>query len=125
MTRTEQLLQLRPILALSTEEASAAEKFQNETLRPILKFQNDLVVQFFKNYCVKRKSIFFKMDTKGQSNYIEKTLLKDQKLKQSLIGLIIGFFTVEEYNNYLNAESEYNRRITRMLIKRLQSNLIT
>ena len=35
------------------------EAFQNHTLRPILKIQNDLLVQVFINYAIKQKSVFF------------------------------------------------------------------
>ena len=125
MTRKEQLLAIRPLLTLNIKQSLVTEKFQNETLRPILKFQNDFVVRYFEQYCLKRKNVFSKMDQKEKHIYIENSLTKDQRLKQTLLGAIIGFFTIEEYENYLANDSEYNRRIITMLVQRLQSNLIS
>ena len=42
-------------------ETSLEEKFQNRTLRPILKAQNDLLIQVFVNYAFKQKNVFFEL----------------------------------------------------------------
>lgn len=125
MTRKEQLLSIRPLLTLEIEQSLVTEQFQNETLRPILKFQNDFVVRYFEQYCLKRKNVFSKMDQKEKRTYIENSLTKDQRLKQTLLGAIIGFFTIEEYENYLDNDREYKRRIITMLVQRLQNNLVS
>ena len=85
--RTTQLTQIRPILDLviaSTE----IEKFQNNTLRPILKFQNPIVLQLFQNYINKRfrkkKNTFAGMDISDQNIFINKTMKTDVRLKNIL-----------------------------------------
>ena len=57
--RDKFLLELRgQAIGAITNQSSADEKFQNETLRPILKLQNDLFVVVFKNYVQKYKNDF-------------------------------------------------------------------
>ncbi|MGB0863248.1 MAG: hypothetical protein ACPGXZ_10035 [Saprospiraceae bacterium] len=58
MNRKNSILALRPALSLSTEHSSIQEKFQNNTLRPILKFQNDFLIKCFQNHCIQRKCNF-------------------------------------------------------------------
>ena len=41
------------------ENMSFEERFQNETLRPILKLQNPLFLAVFHNYIEKRKGVFY------------------------------------------------------------------
>lgn len=124
--RTTQLTQIRPILDLviaSTE----IEKFQNNTLRPILKFQNPIVLQLFQNYINKRfrkkKNTFAGMDISDQNIFINKAMKTDVRLKNIFLGIVIGQFTLEELAFYHMNESEINRRITTLLIQRLQSQI--
>jgi hypothetical protein len=124
MNRKNNILTLRPALNLEIEHSNEQEKFQNNTLRPILKFQNDLLLQCFQSYCIQRKCNFETLNETRQSGFIEESLRKDQRFKQLLIGLIIGLFTVEEYNEYAKSDKEYNRRIITMTTKRLQDELI-
>jgi len=50
MTRNETLINLRPEIKFDTSKTSLdAETFQNQTLRPILKWQHDIIIQFLKN----------------------------------------------------------------------------
>ena len=51
--RTTQLTQIRPMLDLA-EATTEIEQFQNGTLRPILKFQNPLILQLFRNFIAQR-----------------------------------------------------------------------
>jgi len=57
--RDEFLLNLRgePI-GVTFENSSLEELFQNKTLRPILKLQNDLFIEVFINYAIKQKKYF-------------------------------------------------------------------
>ena len=59
-TRCEMLTEIRgESLGTVSENSSFEEKFQNKTLRPILKFQNELFLEVFKNYAIKQKGVFF------------------------------------------------------------------
>jgi hypothetical protein len=111
------------VLGTVTPQSSEEEAFQNITLRPILKLQNDLLIQVFINYAQKQKSVFFALTPEKKQNYIENVIQKDIKFRNSLKGMIIGFFTVNEYQNYIKNSSNLNKRMMNLLIERLKSQL--
>jgi hypothetical protein len=115
---------IRPILTFEIEAQSEIEKFQNDVLRPVLKMQNDLLIQIFKHYCLKRKGVFDKLSDKDKSIYIEQAIKKDMKFKHYLEGIITGMFTEEEYNNFMENEEELTKRMINMLVQRLQSQVV-
>lgn len=106
-----------------TSQSSKEEAFQNQTLRPILKLQNDLLIQVFINYAVKQKNVFFDFTPDKKMMYIENTIHRDIKFRNSLKGMIIGLFTIEEYLNYIENSSNLNKRMMNMLIERLKSQV--
>ena len=123
-TRNQRILQLRgEAIGLITNESSAEEQFQNATLRPILKLQNDLLIAIFINYCIKQKSTFFKLSVNKKLEYIEQNIQRDMKFRDFLKGIIIAFFTIDEYKNYVENASNLNKRIITMLIERIQSQV--
>ena len=123
--RSQQLLQIRPeipsakILPNMTDE----ERFQNETLRPVIKLQNDLLLASFQNYIVKGKNSFYGLSLENRMNYILNAIQKDIKFRNSLKGIIIGQFTLEEYEVYIKNSSALNKRMMNMVIKRLQDQI--
>ena len=120
--RATNLIKIRPQVPTIIEEnaISTYELFQNKTLRPILKLQNELILALFKSYLAKRKGTFFKLSLDGKMAYIETSLKKDLRFKQYMIGVVVGHFTVEEYEIFIKNEAELSRRITTMLIQRIQ-----
>ncbi|MFK7002209.1 glyoxalase [Flavobacterium oreochromis] len=123
-TRDKQLLILRgDIIGNINIQSSSEEIFQNTTLRPILRLQNDLFIQAFINYAVKQKNVFFTLSTEKKLSYIENVIHKDIKFRNSLKGMIIGLFTVDEYTEYIKNSSQLNKRMMNLLIERLKSNI--
>ncbi|WP_395043827.1 glyoxalase [Flavobacterium sp.] len=119
------LLELRgETIGTITEQSSSEEKFQNRTLRPILKLQNDLFVAVFINYAVKQKNIFFTLSPEKKLGYIENTIQRDIKFRNSLKGMIIALFTINEYHEYIKNSSNLNKRMMNMLIERLKNNIL-
>ncbi len=58
--RDNNVLELRgESLGTITSQSSFEEVFQNKTLRPILKLQNDLFIQVFINYAIKQRMFSF------------------------------------------------------------------
>ena len=51
------------------------------------------------------------------------TIQKDIKFRNSLKGIIIGQFTLEEYANYIENSSALNKRMMNIVKERLQSNI--
>ncbi len=110
-------------IGIITPQSSAEEAFQNITLRPILKLQNELFIQVFINYAVKQKSTFFTLTPDKKSQYIENVIHKDMKFRNFLKGMIIGFFTINEFQNYTINSSNLNKRMMNLLIERLKSQV--
>jgi hypothetical protein len=110
-------------LGTISSESSSEEYFQNQTLRPILKLQNDLFIEIFKNYIIKSKANFdtFTIDKKMQ--FIENSIQNDMKFRNLLIGIVIGLFSTDEYLLYSNNSTNLNKRIITMLIERIKSQL--
>ena len=119
------LLKIRPKINKVKDfpNMSDDERFQNETIRPILKLQNPLFILVFKNYIEKRKRVFYDLSLDKKMIYIESIIVKDQNFQNSLKGIIIGHFTVAEYRQYLLYFSSLNKRMMNMLIKRLQNQI--
>ena len=123
--RTFLLLAIRPNLNsldkdLNTKEI---ETFQNDVLRPILKFQNDLLLQIFIDYVKQYKGVFFKLSNHEKMSYIQEALSSNQRLRSLILGTIVGLFSIEDYSYYRLNLSELNKRIVSLVVKRLQSQL--
>lgn len=103
--------------------SSVEEEFQNKTLRPILKLQNELILQLFINYLSQNKIHFHDLSLDKRMNTIENAIAKDSQLQNTYKGLIIALFTIEEYHLYSTISSGLNKRIRSMLIERIQSQL--
>ncbi len=125
-TRSEKLLQQRPDIPTSkiNDQMGPEEYFQNAVLRPILKLQNDLFIDVFKNYIKKHKNVFYELSLEKKQNYIEHAIQKDIKFRNSLKGMIIGMFTVQEYETYTMNSSALNKRMMNLLIVRLKDQLL-
>jgi hypothetical protein len=123
--RHNDLLKIRPKIKKVKDfpNMSDDERFQNETIRPILKLQNPLFILVFKNYIQKRKRVFYDLSLDEKMIYIESSIVKDQNFHNSLKGIIIGHFTVAEYRQYILHFSSLNKRMMNMLIKRLQNQI--
>jgi len=106
-----------------SNESSLEELFQNKTLRPILKFQNDLFLNIFINYAVKQKKVFFILSPEKKLHYIENVIQRDIKFRNLLKGTIIALFTEQEYQDYTKNSSNLNKRMMNLLIERLKSQV--
>ena len=104
-------------------EMSSEEYFQNSVLRPLIKFQNDLLIAVFLNFINTYKNVFFELSTEKKNTYIENALAKDRKLRNSLKNVVIALFTVEEYNSYTTNASALNKRMIGIIKERLISHI--
>lgn len=117
---------LRPSIPSIDLEASSsvAERFQQKTLRPLLKFQNDLLVAAFETYAKAKKGVFFTLSGTERASYIEKCFRSDPNLRHFYMGMLVGHFTQEEYQSYLSGEKEIRKRALDLLIQRLKDQMI-
>ncbi len=119
------LLNLRPEIPSATVSSSTSDEecFQNKTIRPIAKLQNDLLVEVFKHYIKKHKNVFYDLSIEKRLDYIENAIHKDMKFRNSLKGIIIGQFTIEEHKRYVLNSSALNKRMMGIVKERLKHNL--
>ncbi|MDO1500552.1 glyoxalase [Winogradskyella maritima] len=124
-TRTSNLLSIRPIISSAKvyDSMSSEESFQNKTLRPVIKMQHDLFIAVFRNYSKKHKNVFFELSLEKQLDYIENAIHKDMKFRNSIKGMIIGQFTVEEYALYIENSSALNKRMMNIVKERLINSI--
>ncbi|WP_411030811.1 glyoxalase [Spongiimicrobium sp. 3-5] len=124
--RSRNLLQIRPQIpsARVSDDMSDDEQFQNRTLRPVIKLQNFLLIAAFRNYIVKHKNAFHEMSLEKRMEYVENAIQKDIKFRNSLKGMIIGQFTVEEYEAYITNSSSLNKRMMNMVIDRVKDQIL-
>ncbi|WP_426474970.1 glyoxalase [Chryseobacterium balustinum] len=117
-------LDLRESLNIvNSETTTETEIFQNQTLRPILKLQNDLYLSMFINYALKQKADFSSLSVSKKQMFIEQSIQKDAVLKNTFIGIVIGMFTLEELELYQSDSKVFNKRIITMLIERLKNQI--
>ena len=105
------------------DNMSNDERFQNRVLRPIIQLQNDLLIEVFINYVNKHKCTFYDLTVEKKVNYIENSIQRDIKFRNSLKGMIIGLFTIEEYMQYIQNSSALNKRMMQIVKERLISNI--
>ena len=111
------------MLGTINPQSTPDEFFQNQTLRPILKLQNDLFLEVFKNYIAKSKTDFFGFSIEKKLQFIENSIQRDIKFRNSLKGIVIGLLTLEEYSRYILNSSALNKRMMALLIERLKSQV--
>tara|TARA_Y100000815_G_C13289269_1_gene480120 strand:+ start:407 stop:817 length:411 start_codon:yes stop_codon:yes gene_type:complete len=123
--RDQQLLELRPEIpsAIVTANMGSDERFQNQTLRPVIKMQSDLLLEAFRNYAQKHKNVFYTLNLDRKILYIENAVQKDIKFRNSLKGMVIGQFTIAEYQSYITNSSALNKRMMNIVKERLLDNI--
>jgi hypothetical protein len=125
MNRSISVTALRSSLSnvVNKAETTEIELFQNDVLRPILKFQNELIKSVFVGSLKKHEIDFSKINHQGRLDYITRVIQKDLGLRNVLIGVVLGMMTVDEIFQYYLHENEYRRRISKMIMERLADQL--
>ena len=114
----------RPVLEdLIKDNMSALELFQNQTLRPVIKMQHDLLIASFNTYKAKRKIDFSSLTDQKKRSKTKAVFVKDINYKNLTLGFIIGAFSLEEFAYYSLNTSELNKRIIQIVIQRVQDSL--
>ena len=125
MNRIDKIKACRPhISSEKSKRTGYEEQFQNQVLRPILKFQNKLFIKLFLSNCNTHKINFKEFNSEKKRDYIESTFKKDFKIRASFIGTVIALFTIEEFEIYTENQKFYNKRIIQMIIERLKNQTV-
>lgn len=123
--RNTGLQRLRPSIQVNLDEnpENSAGHFQNATLRPILKLQNELLLRIFMQYLKKSKGSFFQLDPPKQLAFIANSIRSDHRFRNLLTGVVIGQFTEAEWAVFAAQEQELSRRIVDLLIQRISDQV--
>jgi hypothetical protein len=114
----------RPELFLKKAN-SEEEIFQNETLRPILKLQHELIITLAQEFLKSRNITWEKLKEKDPFQWLNINIKRDIPFKNQLIGMVIGQFSKNELDKYLTFQKEMNKRIINMMTERIISHYVT
>ena len=120
-SRDQHLINQRPEISSVEifEATSSFEAFQNQVLRPILKFQNDLLIEVFLSRIKTKNQDLNALSLLEKQEIIIAQFKTNTTLKQMLLGCVIGLLTTEELNFYNANTSNINKRLFSMLKERL------
>ena len=114
----------RPILSDLVKGGTLdIEKFQNQVIRPIIKMQHSLLIALFQDYIKQRNIDFIDLKKEKQLNRISTILKKDTNFKSIISGIVIGHFSLNELNFFVQNSSELKKRVTQIVKHRLEDNL--
>lgn len=95
------------------------ERFMHASLRPILKQQNPHLNQLAISICLTVDEFFFEKPLTEKQRFMHAQLEKNTTLKNQLIGIVIGNFSAEEMQFYLQNAKSLNKRISQMIQVRI------
>ena len=121
-SRDTMVTEIRPLLNLKPTKGEI-EGFQNEVMRPILKFQNELLMLLAKQYVNKYHKSFNALKQVNQESILIQASKQDPEFKSFLIWPVVGLMSSSELAFYNAHRSELNKRISTMAAQRIVSQL--
>ena len=123
--RNDILIKFRPLLKQSIilNNTNELEVFQNNTLRPIIKFQHELLVLVLKNYLISNKFDIVNTNTEKLSKFTSIAIKNDKQLNLQITHSITGLFTKREFDYYSQNKKEIHKRIIQICTERYLTNL--
>ncbi len=117
-------MEQRPVIpkAKVNAETSLEETFQNEVLRPIIKMKHDLIIAYTKHILAKKYD-YFSLNQEQKLKYLNSCIEQNQMLRSELRGVVIGQFTVDEFERYSKMISAINKRIMNIIKERMIDHL--
>ncbi len=122
MREESELIALRPEIFSEQTTWNELETFQNEVLRPILKYQHELIIHLTKQEALFQKQMANISTLEQKRNSISRFFLSQPNFKFFLIGQICGLLTSTEFDFYLKTKKELDKRISNMLSDRILSH---
>ena len=116
------LLALRPHIAaepVPADESPTVGHFLHTTLRPVLKLQNALLLTAVADFALDHHIPLAKASPVDQQRQLAELLARNTKLRYTLLGLVTGLFTSEEYAYYRQHRPELNRRLLELAQRRV------
>ncbi|NCP85381.1 MAG: hypothetical protein GW809_08755 [Bacteroidetes bacterium] len=107
------------VITKNTNNTSELELFQNEVLRPILKFQQPVLIALANNETLLQKQLKKTSSREDFTIVLQSYISKEATFRHVLIGSVIGLFTEIELHFYLKEKKSCNKRILTMISKRI------
>lgn len=124
MDRDDSLINLRPKVEVDFNKNLPIELFQSNTLRPVLKFQNQSILRYFKFFIDSFHPKFEHYSSEVKNKTIRNLIKQNTSVKSKLAHLIIAMFTSKELDFYLLNKKEIDKRLNELLIERINSQLV-
>lgn len=121
-TRNQAVKSLRSEILADAIQTNPNQLFQDNTLRPILKFQNNIINLLFREYLTINKVNFENLTKTQRNQQIEQSLKKNQNIQTLLKGIVIALFDESELDFWVSNKDEVNKRIQQLLIRRIQQS---
>lgn len=100
-------------------DSNEIESFQNSVIRPILKFQNQLLNELVLERVKNLNARFKLLSNEEQEALILSNVKKDIALRNQLIGIVLAFFNQDEFKVYSLYNKELSKRIVEMIVQRV------
>ena len=100
-------------------DSNEIESFQNSVIRPILKFQNQLLNELVLERVTNLNARFKLLSNEEQQAFILSNVKKDIALRNQLIGIVLAFFNQDEFKVYSLYNKELSKRIVEMIVQRV------
>ena len=85
--------------------------------------QHSLLIALFQDYIKQRNIDFIDLKKEKQLNRISTILKNDTNFKSIISGIVIGHFSLNELNFFVQNSSELKKRVTQIVKHRLEDNL--
>lgn len=110
------LKSLLPVIHFETTASmSEGELFQNQVLRPVLKYQTAGICKLALVYCLQMNPAFRGLSGTKKRKMLNDLLSGNQALRNQLTGMIISFFDKSDWEFYLAQPKDVNKRIIAMI----------
>jgi hypothetical protein len=119
--RDDQLIAMRPHVN-TAEGALPLEAFQNDTLRPIIKMQHELILEAWHRYVLEQKGKFYKLNKPDQDQYIIHAYQTNRAFRAFNLGIVCGVLTKVEWESFRKNEKELSKRIYTLIAQRVGSS---
>ena len=120
------LLALRPLIPTDADVVPATPgTFLHHTLRPVLKLQNDLLLATTADFVRDFRVPLASAAPLDQQRLLAELLTRNTRLRATLIGVVTGQFTSDEFSFYRLHRPELNRRLLELATRRIQDQATT
>ncbi|GAB4137728.1 MAG: hypothetical protein Fur0041_12560 [Bacteroidia bacterium] len=121
--RDAALVQLRDSVLFNPEIAGEDELFQGKVLRPILKFQNSIILMLVKQHLALHKVDMRQLPDTEKKNKLSEMIKNDHQLRNILSGIVIGLMTEEELALFESRKATLSKRLRALLEERVISQM--